>query len=60
VNITGFKTLDKLGCDKKVLLVYKDDDGIWVELNKGWHFEGCISYRVNTCKEATSDLSRVE
>lgn len=60
MNKTKFKSLDRLAANSKVLDIYQDDDGIWVELTKDWGFEECISYRVNTCKEAYEDLKRVE
>ena len=60
MNNTKFKSLNRLANSPKVKEVYKDEDGIWVELHRGWGFEECISYRVDTCKQAYEDLKRVE
>ena len=36
MNKSGLKSLDKLGADPRVQEVYKDSDGIWVELHRGF------------------------
>ena len=59
-NNTTFKSLDKLAKSPKVKLIYQDDDGIWVELAKGWGMEECISFRSENCADALEQFKRVE
>lgn len=35
-NTTGSKSLDRIGNDPRVSTVYRDDDGIWVNLHMGF------------------------
>ena len=35
-NQTGLKTLDRLGRHPGVERIYRDSDGIWVDLKNGW------------------------
>jgi hypothetical protein len=35
-NTTGLKTLDKLAAHPGVATIYRDSDGIWVDLRNGW------------------------
>lgn len=60
MNKTKFKTLDRFNGDNRVKNIYQDEDGIWVDLNSGWGFEGCISLRGNTCSDIIEDMKDVE
>jgi hypothetical protein len=51
-NMTGLKGLDRIGADPRVEVVYRDSDGIWVDLKKGFCSDpDTHGYHENTVRE---------
>lgn len=59
-NKTGLKTLNKVANDPRVTEVYRDENGIWVELAHGYNFEGCSGFRGDTAADVLRDFTMVE
>ena len=59
MNNTKFKTLNRVAKNKKVKLIYQDDDGIWCELVNGWGMEECVSFRSENCADLIEQFKRV-
>ena len=56
-NTTGLKTLDKLGNDPRVSNIYRDSDGIWCELARGFQNgsdPGCHAIHEDTASAVRS------
>jgi hypothetical protein len=59
-NLTPYRSLDKVAKDPRVLKVYEDSDGIWVDLAPGFNFEGMSSLRRDTAAGVLLDWRGVE
>lgn len=56
------KTLDKLAerHPDKIEMWYRDSDGYWVELNKGWQLDGCHGVHEDTVADCLSAFKGVD
>jgi hypothetical protein len=59
-NNTKFKTLNKIAKSPKVENIYQDDDGIWVELKRGWGLNECISFKGVSAGDVVDQFNDVE
>lgn len=51
-NLTGYKSLNALAKHEGVERIYRDSDGIWVDLKRGWcNDPETHGYREDTVKE---------
>lgn len=52
-NLTNRSGLDKYAAHPAVERIYEDQDGIWADLNEGWHCEDVSS--VHGCPDERGD-----
>jgi hypothetical protein len=57
-NSTGCKQLDRVESDSRVQRVYRDSDGIWLDLHYGWTADplGAHDIHENTVRDVLTHL----